>query len=175
MEKKEKQSLSDYAKEIFATQTGIEECAILFENLKQAVPFFESVPPEKFRQEFLCLRLALTCFSWGQLCADYGLEDPAMTKAFLKVVTDSFQTPKSLGIAAVFSEYYQSPSLEDAPSPVIALAVHFLGRLVAKRSEIEKDVSASLFPIVQALESLRTSFENEFFQFLDVRRQSGIL
>lgn len=129
---------------------------------------FRSVSADKFGLEYLAACLALASISWGKCCRENDLAGKENENIFFKMLMDSFAAPKFINVASAFSVYLHSP--EASEKSVLAVAGTFFQRLELKRLiESESGVGRmheAFRLLVEAWEGFRSSFENDFFEFI---------
>lgn len=155
-----------FAAEKLAALYLVEDYPRVLEALKETDPAFEDVPLAAFGMEFLGMRLALACHAWARGCKENHLKDAGIENLFFKTVMKSFQTPKYVDIATVFSEYLHAP--ESAEKPLLPVAGLMMRRLslAEHMGSIQKPkLSPGFKSLVEIAESLKSSFENDFFEF----------
>lgn len=129
---------------------------------------FNRIPKDKFGLEYLAARLALSCRLWLEACAENKVTDPEIEKLFLKLVMDSFQSPKFTEIATTFSDYLYAPGMEDPHTQVsILAATHFFRRLTPSAPDIPPTKGMGAF--IEVLEAYKDRFQNDFFDFVNTR------
>jgi hypothetical protein len=114
----------------------------------------------------LGMQLALSCHAWARSCRENKVKGPGIENLFFKTVMQSFQSPKFVDIAAVFSEYLHAPETEKQPLlPLTGLMIRRLG-LAGELGSMEKPVLSPGFRLlVEVAEGLKNNFENDFFEF----------
>ena len=165
-----KNEFEKHATEVLASLYDSGNEAQIHQLLGEEDIAFRSIPMADFRAHFLCARLALIAQTWEKICKDEGLDAADYSKAFLRQVMNAFQSPQSIQPATTFSEYFSAPQLEDEESEATALAVLIFKRLGQKPTYAAENGQTVIRPafhqLIAALESLRTSFENQFFDFI---------
>ncbi|MSR77004.1 MAG: hypothetical protein EXS63_02085 [Candidatus Omnitrophica bacterium] len=168
-----KNEFQEQAAKVLASLYDSGDEAGIYKLLGEEDAAFRSVPLANFRANFLCARLALIAQTWEKSCQDAGLDIADLSKAFLRQVMSAFQSPKMLAPATTFSEYFSAPQIEALDSEATALAVLIFKHLGQKPTFEGEDKKILIRPafskLVAALESLRTTFENQFFEFLHLR------
>ena len=162
-----KKDYQKFAAEKLAALYELQDYERVLAALYEVDPSFKAVAPAKFGMEFLGLRLAVACHAWARGCRDNHVKDSGVENLFLKTVMQSFQSPKFVDIAAVFSEYLHAPkSVSEQPLlPVAGLMMRRLG-LGERMGSVQEPVLTPAFKIlVEIAESLKSAFENEFFDF----------
>jgi hypothetical protein len=141
----------------------------VYERLSSSEPHFRTVDLKNFRGEFCALRLAFACSLWSDLCEENMLGETAVRKAFLRAVTQSFESPQMLGPAETFSMYLHAA--DDAgtgsESPtVLALSGRFFQRL-GLSGPLQRDCKAAKInpafsDLVMYLEGFKSQFAGRF-------------
>ncbi len=137
------------------------------ELLKNRDRKFMAISGDLFGMEYLSARLAMACRVWERCCDENKIKEEESRKALLKCVMQTFQSSKFLRIAEVFSQYLHAPHVEENPS--LAVAEVFFKRLAANpvAQKVSGPAVADAFQMFMAVsESFRTSFENEFFEYI---------
>ena len=138
----------------------------VFRALREKDPTFRKVSDDTFGFEFLSLKLALACRIWDKACEENEVKDEAEKKALLRVIMNSFQSPKFVKIAEAFSDYLHSENAD--AKPWIALPAHFFKRLKVSgvdKKKWKEDISEAFQFLVGLSEGFKNSFENQFFEF----------
>ena len=140
----------------------------IFAHLKEIDPLFSSVPAEQFAMEYLAARLGLAAQVWESLCMENRLPQEAVQKSFLKSVMTTFTAPKFVNLASAFSEYlwHRPGQNQSVPIALSELIFRRIGAQNAPQNPNARSLAASFQTMVEILESLRTSFENDFFEFI---------
>ena len=139
----------------------------IHKTLRNAEYRFMKIPEEDFGLEFLTFKLALACRSWERACDENRVEAESDQKALLKVIMNSFQSPKFLKIATAFSDYLHSENAET--QPWIAMPTHFFKRLKIdplEKKEGKDGISEGFQMLVEFADGFRSEFENAFFEFV---------
>lgn len=159
-----------YAETIFYEIVRQRDDERILKHLGEADPEFFCVKMDIFRPNYLCARLAILSHAWEKVVQESDIKDGEVAKVFLKKVMSSFEEPKAIGAATTFSEYFCAPQMQeesDELSDALAIAHVMFRRLQMKpvASEV-KTINPSFQLLVEALESFRTTFENQVFEFL---------
>jgi hypothetical protein len=129
---------------------------------------FLKISGDDFGLEFLTMKLALACRSWDHACGENGVEDEADQKALLKVIMNSFQSPKFLKIAETFSDYLHTENAET--QPWLSMPALFFKRLKMEalvKKDGKEDINPAFQLLVELADSFRSEFENDFFEFVN--------
>jgi hypothetical protein len=156
-----------FASEQLGAIYAVEDYERVLRALQEADPAFKKVTPAQFGPEFLGMRLALACHAWARACRENKADGGAAVENLLfKTVMQSFQSPKFVDIAAVFSEYLHAPESDDKPLlPAAGLMMRRLGLTAELGSLQNPKLSPGFRMLVEIAESLKSIFENEFFDF----------
>ena len=160
----------DFASRLLAKIYGNLEHERIYSHLFKKDIALEPVSVDAFGLHYLGACLALGAEAWFKACLENGVRDPVIRKIFLKAVTDSFQSPKFLSIAAAFSEALHCEDLKEE-SPAISLARHVCrkwGLKSARRAGRGKEECLGDFfrNLVEIFEGFRCQIENEIFEFM---------
>lgn len=124
-----------------------------------------------FRVEFHALLLAFATLQWQELCEENRLGEEAIQRAFLRAVTQSFQSPQTLGFAEIYSGYLHSSAEMEPDSPtILRLAARFFHRLgqneLLKKDRAQSRITPAFSDLVFYLEGFKSSFSNHFNTFV---------
>ena len=165
-----KSAFQEHAAKVLASFNEGMKDASVYQILTEEDEAFKSVKVQNFQTQFLCAQLALIAQTWEVNCRNEGMAEADYSKAFLRKIMEAFQNPDQVQAASIFSEYYSAPEMEDQDSASSALASMIFKRLGQQptfKGESGKTlIRPAFYQLVGALESLRTSFENQFFDFL---------
>ena len=166
---KEQERIQNFSKQTLEQLYHSEDGLRIYEELIQFEPRFRQINARTFQTEFLCAQLAFSCMIWQQVSLEHHLNRDDQSKALLRSVMTSFESPKSLNIAAQFSEYYQAYHVTDEETPAIAIAK----RLLEKTGfQADKNSLHVLKRLIEILEYFRIQFENMFSDFVEEQRSS---
>ncbi len=169
-----KTNLNSYAAQALVDVYNLNDFEMIYKHLCGQSAAFSSVSAEAFSFEYLASRLAMASLSWIAACKENNITDDAEQKIFLKLIMNSFASPKFVNIASVFSEYLYSRD-EDNKTPSIAVA-HLLFKRLGKESMERTGGVAKMnngFQVlVEIFEGFRSSFENDFFEFINAAATS---
>lgn len=146
---------------------GEQDYERILKALQETDALFQKVPAERFGSEYLCGRLALACHAWSRSCIENYIEDRQIENLLVKIVMTSFQSEKFLPIAEAFSEYLHAP--EASKKPVLASVLMMIKRLGLGDALIQEGkihMTESFQLLTGALDSFKSEFENNFFNFV---------
>ena len=153
--------LKNHALKLLESVLDPADAGRIYDHLTQNFSFFSKVNREQFQSEYTALRLALATAAWENACIDHHLTQQEIPKIFLREVTRSFESPKALPVAQMFSDYLYAPDLEEEKDLMVALVKRFIHRL-----NLEKILAADLkkgtplLPLVQKLVEIFEAFRN---------------
>ncbi len=139
------------------------------ELLKARDRKFLAISSDTFGLEYLAARLALACKVWERCCDENRVEDEESRKALLRAIMKTFESSRFLSIATVFSNYLHAPDVPEGENPSLSVCETLFKRMAANpvARKISGAAVADAFQMLMAIsESFRTSFENDFFEFL---------
>ena len=165
---KNAKDLNAYAAKALAAVYETQDYARMHKLLSDKEPRLKPISADIFGMEYLAARLALACRAWEENCGENGVKGEEDKKALLRHIMNSFQSPKFLNLATAFSNYLHCPRVEEMPA--IAVSEHLFKRLGIPgtvRKISGEEVSDGFKSMVAESESFRSSFENDFFEFVN--------
>ncbi len=129
---------------------------------------FSRITADAFGMEYLTAKLAMACLVWEHECAEAGILEEAHAKVLFRQIMDGFRSPKMMGLATAFSDYYYACGTEQDDPPAVLLAKRLLGRLGLQQGLLHQDMGSVPFVfqiLLETLEGFRAAFENQCLEF----------
>ncbi len=160
-----------YAGRLLDEIQGADDPARVYERFCACEPRIREIPPPQFRLEFHALLLAFTTLQWEVSCGENRIADERIQRAFLRTVTQSFQSPQSLLFAQTFSGYLHAPEEAESDSPALLLLASRFFRRLGLNEHLKKDLAAAKInpafsDLVHYLEGFKSSFAARFDEFV---------
>lgn len=144
---------------------------LVYAELCRRDPKLKNINREAFCAEYAPAKLAMGCVYWVGCCTNHNIEDKDVRNLFFQEVMQLFNSPRSAGEAARFSESLYASNADKENSPVLGILVHLfhklkLSTMEPSEKENEKAVSAGFCFMMEVSDALKTVFENQFDEFI---------